>query len=315
MSSRNDRTIAEFHAAEQLEEAAASLGWSIAYRQLRRGRFSARLEIVGSGSTAIALERFRGNLHVGCTPPPGYFGVFLLGLGQGRVTVDGREVGDDELVTLPEGSHMDFVTCGVVRDEVLFLPQEEFRARAARLLGQDVAFAAGLGELRRGDAAGLQRLRRSIRRSVLGGSFDAEAESQLLAQLVLWLDASEPSESSERSARAAAASAAREYIEERFRGPVQLDDLCAHVGVSLRTLQRSFAESFQVRPTEYLRVRRLNEARRLLLAADPGADRVTGIALGVGFTHLGRFSREYRGLFGESPSRTLASREADPSAF
>ena len=50
---------------------------------------------------------------------------------------------------------------------------------------------------------------------------------------------------------------------------------------------------------------RLSEARRALLAADCKRITVTEIATEFGFLELGRFSVEYRKVFGESPSKTL----------
>ena len=59
---------------------------------------------------------------------------------------------------------------------------------------------------------------------------------------------------------------------------------------------------------EYARVWGLNAARLDLVADDSPLHTVTEIALDNGFTHLGRFSVNYRELFGESPSETLARR-------
>ena len=84
-----------------------------------------------------------------------------------------------------------------------------------------------------------------------------------------------------------------------------LEDLCAYTRFGFRTLQRCFASYFQMSPLEYIKTRRLNEARRALVNTDPSVCSVTQIALGSGFTHLGRFAVEYRAFFGESPSETL----------
>jgi len=50
---------------------------------------------------------------------------------------------------------------------------------------------------------------------------------------------------------------------------------------------------------------RLSRARRALLSADCKLVTVTEIATCFGFAELGRFSVEYRKVFGESPSQTL----------
>jgi AraC-like DNA-binding protein len=61
----------------------------------------------------------------------------------------------------------------------------------------------------------------------------------------------------------------------------------------------------------YLWLRRMNLVRPALLRADPAVATVTGIATDHGFWELGRFSVEYRALFGESPSATLRRPPAD----
>ena len=58
-------------------------------------------------------------------------------------------------------------------------------------------------------------------------------------------------------------------------------------------------------PIHYLLLRRMHLARRALLGADAQATTVTTIATDLGFWELGRFSVDYRMLFGESPSASL----------
>ena len=61
-------------------------------------------------------------------------------------------------------------------------------------------------------------------------------------------------------------------------------------------------------PQQYVKARRLNAVRRSLLDSDcEQGIRVTDVALDHGFSHLGRFSGEYRRYFGESPRETLFS--------
>ena len=81
-------------------------------------------------------------------------------------------------------------------------------------------------------------------------------------------------------------------------------ELCAAFHVSRRTLQYAFEEVAGSSPVAYLRSLRLNAARREI---------ITGTALTVqhaaacqGFWSLSQFSGDYRRLFGERPSETLA---------
>ncbi|MNE25227.1 HTH-type transcriptional activator RhaS [compost metagenome] len=74
-------------------------------------------------------------------------------------------------------------------------------------------------------------------------------------------------------------------------------------GVSLRQLQQAFKAFTGMPPAHWLRLRRLNGARRdLLRQADVT---VAEVAMRWSFWHLGRFSESYRQLFRELPSETL----------
>lgn len=87
--------------------------------------------------------------------------------------------------------------------------------------------------------------------------------------------------------------------------PHSLADLAAHAGISIRTLQAGFRRHRGMTPREFVRGRRLDQARAALLDAAPGT-RVTDVAFDAGYEHLGRFASDYKACYGESPSRTLA---------
>jgi transcriptional regulator GlxA family with amidase domain len=87
--------------------------------------------------------------------------------------------------------------------------------------------------------------------------------------------------------------------------PLHVSALCRTLEVSERTLRKAFHKSYGLAPCRRLRMLRLSEARRALLAADCKRITVTEIATEFGFLELGRFSVEYRRVFGESPSQTL----------
>lgn len=59
-------------------------------------------------------------------------------------------------------------------------------------------------------------------------------------------------------------------------------------------------------PMAYIKLHRLHGIRRELLTADPRAVTIGGLALRWGFLNAGHFARDYRRLFGELPSQTLA---------
>ena len=300
-----------FTAVDELDEAARALGWSIEYRQLGRGSFSAELASSECAGLHLAWERFDNHLHIPTGPPEGLVGVFLPDTSAGRVDASGRPLAEGDLVVFPPRSELEFVTRGEVRNATVFLTEAEFRTAARALAPSRRASLTGSATILRGDPRSFAAIRSRIARVHQAGRPDPEAASQLLARIVLWMaDAWSMTDAVELADGAAARVARRvqSYIEDRFRGPIRMADLCAHVGHGLRTVQRAFASYFQLSPTGYITARRLNEARRALVATDPASGTVTGIATESGFSHLGRFSVTYRAYFGESPSETLAAR-------
>jgi len=83
-------------------------------------------------------------------------------------------------------------------------------------------------------------------------------------------------------------------------------DLCRDIGVGERTVRRAFLEHYGVTPHDYLKARRLNRVYRELLRSDPTDSRVNTIANRWGFWHMGQLATDYRHLFDELPSETLA---------
>ncbi len=102
--------------------------------------------------------------------------------------------------------------------------------------------------------------------------------------------------------------------EERFIAaggqPLSLADLCAAAGVGRTALQQAFHDLYGESPLGYFHKRRLTQARETLILEPSGRAAVKRAALGVGLTALGRFSVEYRLLFGERPSATLSESSA-----
>ncbi len=98
------------------------------------------------------------------------------------------------------------------------------------------------------------------------------------------------------------ASAALRLVEGNPGNRLSVEELVQALGVTRRALEYAFSSALEVSPAQYLRARRLNRVRRDLLARAPL--NVTAAALRHGFGHLGRFSGQYRRLFGELPSQT-----------
>lgn len=96
---------------------------------------------------------------------------------------------------------------------------------------------------------------------------------------------------------------ARAMIEERAGEDLHLEDIEAVAGVSRVKLFEGFKRYYDTTPMACLKRYRLEAVRRAIMS-EPCARRISVIAMNWGFTHLGRFSSEYKKLFGETPSAT-----------
>lgn len=96
-----------------------------------------------------------------------------------------------------------------------------------------------------------------------------------------------------------------EWAADSPEETLNLLELSRVAGVSLRQLQQTFKAYTGMSPSHWLRLRRLNSARRELLKRSPADTTVAEVAMNWSFWHLGRFSSSYRAMFKELPSETL----------
>jgi AraC family ethanolamine operon transcriptional activator len=101
-------------------------------------------------------------------------------------------------------------------------------------------------------------------------------------------------------------------IVEGAADPISVGELAAQVGVSTRSLERAFRERLGISPKQFVRLHRQSRLHRALRLARADGTTVTQVALGLGFTELGRMAGEYKQVFGELPSATLRRDNAHP---
>ena len=103
---------------------------------------------------------------------------------------------------------------------------------------------------------------------------------------------------------------AQSFMHDNVSDALSLQQIAEHAGCSIRSLQVGFKQHFQCSPMRYLSRQRLNLAHYLLQSSSSDAT-VSSIAYDCGFTHLGRFSIEYKRVFGCLPSESLAMDAGD----
>jgi AraC family transcriptional regulator, ethanolamine operon transcriptional activator len=127
----------------------------------------------------------------------------------------------------------------------------------------------------------------------------------LFFKYVMPPDGSETSDAYVYAYRHKLAHKVEEYLRMHFDMPISMTTLCHEFNARERTIRQGFRERYDMSPYAYVKTLRMDAARKALLSASPN-DSVTGIALDAGFTHMGRFSVDYKNSFGELPSTTLS---------
>ena len=250
--------------------------------------------------------------------PPLYDFALNIPLGSGfSVTDSGRtsEFINDAYLRLPDRSFHFEATAGC-RVLVAGLDSERFTDYAFRLNGLRQPSHPTLVEqipLSTTDShalvRGLARLWSSIQANdpALGSAIAlAEKEDEVITQFVLAVQVGNEAENTAgKQVGTAAIDLAEDYLCANLIQPVSRADLAAVCGMSIRTLSRSFTKRWGTGPMGFLKMQRMNATYRELLGASPDETTVTEIALKYGFSHLGRFARDFKRAFHESPSVTL----------
>jgi len=305
-STRSTLVEATFHSMEELNEVARATGWQARYRQIGKGPVTSRRRWLLLPQSTLISHHLDNRVHVRIAPPSGCVSLAIVQPSY-HLLVEGTVFGNNML--LIADTETNFVVPGEARCDYLVVPKHLFEA-SSRALFPRLPTSQEQAHLMPCPHSSWAVLQVEIRNLLLNGSVTAEDISHLLCRFLDLTAGESGKRMRERCfgnrSTSHIARSAQEYIEAHYRERFGMEDLCRHTGVSLRTLQRSFLAYFQVSPCEYLKARRLAASRQVLVVAEPSRDQVSRIAVDNGYTHLGRFSVDYREHFGESPRETLA---------
>jgi len=96
----------------------------------------------------------------------------------------------------------------------------------------------------------------------------------------------------------------REFTDERLT----ILEFCIKTGISKRTLELAVKDKFNTSPKNYIITKRLDHVRKLLKTSNASTTKIVDVANRFGFWHMGQFAKDYKLMFGELPSDTLASK-------
>ena len=282
--------------------------WDLDFRIMDTGGFQGRIKQLVSENVLVSYAQFQRGLDQAGATPPGYRTFGILGKSCNGFWWRGHPVTNNDLLAFPPSnelqsfSHRDFEVFTV-----------SLRSSYLERLINDLGMAidpTGRREVIPLGTRAIQKLR-TLAGMIVNATDSAAlpAISQTLAErLLICANTQISGKRASLRRRDLGVDRVAEYVRSTPAPVSDLASLCRIAGVSERTLQYAFKERYGIPPNVYVRWWNLNTARRLLVQADLLEATVNGIAVDLGFHHQGQFAADYRKLFLETPSVTLASK-------
>lgn len=306
------------HSQDVHHQATLLQAWKQDYVQLHAGAFTGSLNSFQLGGIRLFSERMNRSVFQTGALPSGRLAFGMPLWSTGRSFICGEDVGPGNLIVFSGQSGFEYLSPDVFEFLGIEVDINGFEDPAFQSLVSQLEQVLSSGrraipiDLKRG--AKLRRLLHDILHEEGLDERAREKPSSIAAfsrGLVGWiLDMLETADVDDQERGPGTIrhwdtiAEIRKLVADRQTCPISVAELTVELGVSRRTLQNACQEIVGLSPVQYLRALRLSEARRML----QGDNSVTSVATQFGFWHLGYFSRDYRQMFGELPSVTLARR-------
>ncbi len=259
------------------------------------------------------LSAVRMSAPLDCTPVVYEPSLCIVGQGHKRARLDGHSVVYDPMhylicsITLPVESEIEHATpeqpfLGLVLDldmavisqllleveELLPWPVDECDEPSITVGTMDAGFSRAVLRL-------LEVADDPVRRKVLAPGLKREvffealrgSQGHRLRQCVL------RDSSAHRIARVV------RYLEEHFRERLDVETIAREAGMSASALHQHFKQATTMSPMQFVKKLRLHHARSRLLTGESAGQ----AAFEVGYSSPSQFSREFRRMFGVSPTQ------------
>lgn len=295
------------------------IGMSVRHNQMSHGGYAADLKVVAlSSDLTFSVTSYEPAITSQGAPPQGKYAFALPAANGEGAFLNHEPIGQDGFGIVRPNQEFYLLRpqqleCG------MFFPDAGLVERScAAMFGRSLAeLCRGASTLRatRGAAAAFARQIAELSTEAVmdakplrdwadtrGGS--AALAGELVDELLEIISPPEPVRG--WSARQRVVNRAWEIVADSDPGVVTVSELCARVGVPIRTLDDAFHACLGIAPKRFILRMRLNRVRRWLSNSSDNATTVTSAATRFGFFHFGHFAQQYRRLFGETPSRTLA---------
>jgi AraC-like DNA-binding protein len=300
--------IHRFGEVKEIRRVVRRFGFDVNYMRLTPGPLDSEAIEIQVDGCLVYRERFGFQVLASGTSSPR--GFTIMAVREGLARFFDQKVSTKQIVLYPPGCSIDAVGYPGFSDVHYLLPADRIAAAAANfgvdLIEAPRAFVMDPGIDRldhlstvlaqidaiveNRDLTIWPRVERELVTTFLG-LFDAASHDQGWSLPPL-------------SAASKYATETRKYICSKSIADLDVASLARELGITRQHLNRCFRQYYGVSVHEFVHLCRLHQARELLQGGGPEMN-VTEAAYSSGFNHLGRFSSEYKRLFGESPSQTL----------
>lgn len=301
-----------FSSSEQMIKAAILLEHE--EYQLDNGPFKGFQEAIHTSHIQLSYHmRSRGIVYQGKTPKDAY--VFALVISDGKLTHNGLHVHSNELIVLNEKDKTDLTASEGSEIIGLIFNKDFFEAEFEKYFNQpfeydrvhkriqlkkntEIYFRSKAKEI----LANLIKQCEKLKRDPL---FHDNAEQTILQILFSSLDLSRKRKKVLQSN--IEANEIREYISLHYKEYLNVKEFYSldNLTAADRTIRSGFKRLFGFSIKQYIQQYRLGKIHYALLKADPSLSTVENIAYDNGYTHMGRFSCQYKTMYRETPYTTL----------
>ena len=300
------------------EKFASSLrSWDVDFYQIRQGSFCANLIQYISGDLLLTRASLNRSFFQQGNPPEARWTFAVTGSSDIRGNFKGPDIANQSLIIYPPGSEIN-ATSHSTFDVLTFSAPEHFLELLAqkqelpelRHYLKDIEVL--MCEKKRIDKLRsllIQLLNKMTKKDLQANDFPDQLWSETIIPETL-LKAVYHHDNREQPSpvfllRDGAFNQAIACIQTNARENITVNGLTHQTGVSQRTLEYVFQEKTGMSPKQFIRTFRLNRVKKELTRSNYNCHKVTDIAMDWNFSHMGQFSKDYKKLFGELPSKTL----------
>jgi AraC family ethanolamine operon transcriptional activator len=294
---------------------ALQIGWEFDATQLAHANEPSSARVIEGDRVSLVPMALNANFSQTLVSKPGYLNFGLPAVNSSPIWVGKQVVNADNLILFPNGEEGTSESVAGFNAIAIHLQQSHLEdllqvvfhrtiddllahTGANRLLACDQEFLRQ--ELESWDSLALNP--HQVTDAFLRTREDTLAESILSCWFRGYREGLGKQLKSQRAMNIALA-----LIHEGPPGEVAVARLCEESGCCISTLEYSFSKHFGVTPKQYIKSLQLSRVRRdMYLFDEKGYRSITDVATKHGIWHMGQFAADYRRLFGELPSETLA---------